>query len=192
VVTGVAAGATGVTVRLPAAAAIEGAVAGMRSGVVVAHRHGEVHARELAVAAVTGGRFRLEALAAGRYRLTANDADARSATAEVTVAEGAVARAELAARAPGALRARVVLAESRGPVAGVPCVAFPRAGSGGPGVNPYAPPWSATSDEAGWVVFTRVAAGGVFVMCHGEVRGSTVAEVPAGGEVSVEVPSYPR
>jgi hypothetical protein len=193
VVTGVAAGATGVTVRLPATAAIEGAVAGMRSGFVVAHRQGEPYDRELGVAAIVAGRFRLDALAAGRYRISANDAEGNSATAEVSVAEGAVARAELVARATGTLRVRVVLAENRRPVAGVHCVAFPRVGSsGGPGVNPYTRPWAGATDDLGWVVFNRIAAGGVFVACQGEVHGSNVADVPEGGEVSVEVPSYPR
>jgi hypothetical protein len=177
---GVAAGAVGVVLRMPAAGAIEGTLTGFGPRVAVrasaASDRGFLRYRPR----VTGDRFVLRELPPGPYFVSARAGDAM-ADAEVEVVAGETAAVALAPLATGAIDGRLYDVRDRAPVADASC--FARLTDGG------AVGGREVTDADGRFRLVVVAGRSVEVACHhGRGLTRTTIEVKAGAARALELP----
>jgi hypothetical protein len=190
---GVRAGAHDVELRLPAVGSIEGTLEGFTAApMVFAFYAGDGRGPRSQVdddlmmptsyrATVAGTAFSIKDVPAGDYRLKATAKDGH-AEASVTVVPRRTARAVLRNAGFGSLEGRVTDATTREPVAGLLCVAVGDEDA-----------VRVDTDASGGFRIERIAAGNIYVGCHGDalVAGDSV-DVEAGKTAHVELTAEKR
>jgi hypothetical protein len=183
-VEGVAAGATGVAVTLPALGAIDGELVGFGDSVEVAAVSPSSMDLSTYRGRIAGSRFSIRALPPGEYTVTAREGD-RADSVEVAVAGSKTSSVRLATEGTATVAGRVVDLVTQAPLVDLEC----SAGFGGTGRDRRE-----VTDAAGRFRLVVPARRKVSIICHGRSTlaarwGSADVELAPGatGDVLLEI-----
>jgi RNA polymerase sigma-70 factor (ECF subfamily) len=182
--TGIAPGATDVTITIARSGSVRGTLVGFVQPSVTMRMIGDAYPQ---IARVDGSSFALDDLVAGDYVIGVTSTDGHSASTTAHVASGATTTLTLTAPAVHHVDARVSSFETGAAVAGVRCVVVAIAGDVVPAGFGDHNANTSVSDSTGRVAFDAAPTGDAAVVCQSTPQTTSGVARVAGDVTSVRV-----